>query len=227
MFDHDDLLSRAWKQREDTLYPALFGALGPGIHPLDAALFSSMFGQDQVDPRWLTIGVFECPPAPGRSGWAYVSSGLSNPWDATAPEDVSGLGMEFLLQTHARAPWALTLLQRFCAYQVLLAAGRMGGQEPFDLWDRMRTGEPIDFADSALQALVFAPAEHLGDVQDLVSGQFRFLQLIPLTLEEHAFGQQHDFACLVEQLQAANAAPVTDPGRHAIALHAPPAPVAP
>jgi hypothetical protein len=223
MSDHDDLLSRAWKQREETLYPSLLGALGPGIHPLDPALFSAVFGQDDVDPRWLHIGVFECPPSPTRAGWAYVSSGLSNPWEATEADhdDVSGLGMEFLLQTRERAPWAMTLVQRFCAYQLLLAAGRMGDHAPLDLWDRMRIGSPIDHADSVLQALVFAPAHHLGDVQRLHSGQFRFLQLIPLTLDEHAFGQQHDFACVVDQLQAANAAPVIDAGRRGIVLQPP------
>lgn len=216
----DDLLARAWAHREETLYPRLLGDLGPGIHPLDAAVFADPFGQDSVDPRWLTIGVFECPPTPDRPGWAYVSSGLSNPWDETEadPGSVSGLGMEFLLQTRDRAPWALTLVQRFCAYQLLLAAGRLGGQEPLDLWDRLRTGAPIDHADSALQALVFAPAEHLGDIQTLPSGEFRFLQLIALTLEEHAFGQQHGFEALLAQMQAQHAAPVVDAGRDSISL---------
>ncbi|MCF7751637.1 suppressor of fused domain protein [Bacillus subtilis subsp. subtilis] len=223
MPQHDDLLAHAWAQREQSLYPSLLGALGPGLYPLDAALFSSVFGQDRVDPRWLTIGVFECPPAPDRPGWAYVSSGLSNPWDQTDPDPdgVSGLGMEFLLQTTARAPWALALVQRFCAYQLLLAAGRMGDHAPLDLWDRMRIGAPIDNADSQLQALVFAPAEHFGDIQTLASGQFRFLQMLPLTLEEHAFGQQYDFDTVVEQLQAQRAAPAVDAGRGSITLHPP------
>ncbi|MGE8209468.1 MAG: suppressor of fused domain protein [Stenotrophomonas rhizophila] len=219
----DDLLARAWAEREESLYPRLLGALGPGLYPLDAAVFSTVFGQDSVDPRWLTIGVFECPPTPDRPGWAYVSSGLSNPWDETEadPDSVSGLGMEFLLQTTERAPWALTLVQRFCAYQLLLAAGRMGNHAPLDLWNRMRIGAPIDNADSQLQALVFVAAEHLGDIQSLVSGQFRFLQMLPLTLDEHAFGQQHDFETVVEQLQAHHAAPVVDARRGSIALQPP------
>lgn len=85
----------------------------------------------------------------------------------------------------------------------------------------MRIGSVIDNADSALQALVFVAAEHLGDIQTLASGQFRFLQMLPLTLEEHAFGQQYDFDSVVEQLQAHHAAPVVDARRGSIPLQPP------
>jgi hypothetical protein len=76
----------AWAQREDELYGSLLGPLGAGICPLDFELFQDIFGRSEVDPRWLHIGVFECPPTEQRQSWTYVSSGLSNAWDAERPD---------------------------------------------------------------------------------------------------------------------------------------------
>ena len=100
-----DLLERSWAQREESVYPRVFGPLEPSIAPLEVALFRDMFGQSTVDPRWLHVGVMVAPPSGERRSWVYVSSGLSNPWDAEAPDTFSGLGCEFVLQTMDRADW--------------------------------------------------------------------------------------------------------------------------
>lgn len=55
-------LEEVWKYREETLLPALFGAVARGIFPLEAALFADTFGQADIDPRWLHLGVFEFAP---------------------------------------------------------------------------------------------------------------------------------------------------------------------
>nr|WP_301539369.1 suppressor of fused domain protein [Methylomonas sp. ZR1] len=61
---------------------------------------------DTVDPRWLTHSVFKCPPAENRKTWAYITSGMSNPWEAESPEEYSGLGVEFLMEANTEAIWA-------------------------------------------------------------------------------------------------------------------------
>ncbi|NBF05992.1 suppressor of fused domain protein [Pseudomonas sp. Fl5BN2] len=211
-------LEAAWAQREDQVYAALFGNLGPGIYPLNMALFEHTFGQTEIDPRWLTHGVFESPPNTTRDSWLYVTSGLSNAWedDQPEPDGWSGLGQELLLETREQSPWALRLLRNFCAYQLLLAAGRFGEQAPLGHWDRMRTQQPIDGADSQLQALLFIPAPGFAGAQQLLSGRFEFVQLLGLTLAEHAWGQAAGYEALQERLAQAAASPVIDPGRASV-----------
>ena len=211
-------LEAAWAQREEELYPTLFGDLGPGIYPLDMALFSQVFGQSEVDPRWLTHGVFESPPNAGRSSWLYVTSGLSNAWEDEQPEPDgdSGLGLELLLETPEQSPWALRLLRNFCAYQLLLAAERFAGQQPLGPWDRMRTGQPITGGDSLLQALLFIPAPGFAGPWQLPSGRFEFLQVVGVTLDEHAWGQAHDYQALQQRLAQAGASPLVDPARGSV-----------
>ena len=76
------LLEDSWEQREEQIYPQLFGGTGEGIYPLDAALFKNQFGVDDIDPRWLHYGVFKCDPTSKRSTWVYVTSGMSNTWES-------------------------------------------------------------------------------------------------------------------------------------------------
>ena len=212
------LLATAWEQRETTLYKTLFGDLGPGIYPLGMPLFEELFNCTEVDPRWLHIGVFECPPTPARPHWVYVSSGLSNPWDdePDAEEEWTGLGRELLLECPQQSPWALALVRRFAAYQMLLAAGRFGDQEPLDAWDRMSVGGPIDGQQSALSAIIMVPSEHYPEEYALVSGKFAFLQIIGLSAAELAHGRAHDFGDLLQTLGDQGAAPLVDAARRSI-----------
>lgn len=89
---------------------------------------------------------------------------------------------------------------------------------PLAPWHRLKLGMPVDRADSELQAMVFIPSPQFPGPQQLPSGRFDFLQLLPLTLDEHAFGREHDFETVLAQLTAAGAAPVVDPERGGIAL---------
>src|ERR1700675_415989 len=97
----------AWEFREEKLYPTHFGSKRQGIYVLDGELFTNVFHQQSYDPRWLTHGVIEFEPAEIRSSWIYVSSGLSNAWEADLPQPnaPSGLGCEFLFQCPAQSRW--------------------------------------------------------------------------------------------------------------------------
>src|SRR5262245_11321978 len=74
-------LEEVWRIREEDVYPRLFGPLRRGIFTLTHELFSRRFGPQQIDPRWLTMGVMEFAPTAARKSWLYVTSGYSNPWD--------------------------------------------------------------------------------------------------------------------------------------------------
>ena len=67
--DDDTLLERSWEIREETLYKQHFGDTGPGICPLDMDLLHGVFQQEDIDPRWLHVGVFACPPHGERRHW--------------------------------------------------------------------------------------------------------------------------------------------------------------
>src|SRR5271165_5203323 len=142
----------AWAVREESIYRGLFGDLGPGIYPLDAALFTTVFRQESIDPRWLTEGVFECPPSGAMQNWLYVSSGLSNAWEADKPNpnEPSGLGCEFIVECPQQSRWALVLLRRMVAFQILLSVGRFPGKGLLQVWDRIPLRAPIDGSSSAL-----------------------------------------------------------------------------
>lgn len=60
------LLEDSWEQREEIVYPKLFGETGEGIYPLDSEIFQNQFQIQEIDPRWLHYGVFKCPPNESR-----------------------------------------------------------------------------------------------------------------------------------------------------------------
>jgi hypothetical protein len=205
----------AWAVREETLYRTLFGEIGPGIYPLDAELFTTVFQQKSVDPRWLTEGVFECPPNGARENWLYVSSGLSNAWEADAsnPGKASGLGCEFIFECPQQSRWALVLLRRMVAFQILLSVGRFPGKGPLQIWDRIPLRGPIDGASSALNWVLLAPSLNFGEPQQLPSGQFQFMEFIGITEDEAEYARKDGSDKLLPLLTRRNAAPVTEPTR--------------
>ena len=91
-----------------------------------------------------------------------------------------------------------------------------GEQPPLDEWDRMRTGQPIDGGDSLLQALLFIPAPAFAGPHQLLSGRFEFLQIVGLTLDEHAWGQSAGYPALQQRLAQTGASPVIDPARASV-----------
>lgn len=208
----------AWAFREEKLYPKLFGSLGTGIYPLGGELFTKVFRQDSYDPRWLTHGVFECAPTAQRTNWLYVSSGLSNAWDASSPDPsaTSELGCEFILQCPAQARWAILLLQRMVAFQILLASNRFPGKGMLKDGDRIPLRSPINGTGSQLTSLLVAPSPEFAGVQQLPSGHFGFFQFIGITEDEAEFARANGSQILLQKLMEHKAAPLTDPDRISI-----------
>jgi hypothetical protein len=208
----------AWEVREESIYRSLFGDIGSGIYTLDAELFTGQFRQTSVDPRWLFHGVFESPPSGTRASWLYVSSGLSNAWEADSPglNEVSGLGCEFILECAAKSEWALLLLRRMVAFQILLSVGRFEGKELLQAWDRIPLRAPIDGSSSKLNWILLTPAPNFQESQRLPSGQFHFLEFIGITQDEADFARNNGGDRLLALLMQRKAAPVTHPTRSSV-----------
>ena len=100
-----------WGDREDRVYKSLFGDLGAGGSTAGDSVFQR-FGKEP-HPGWRNHGVFACPPHGQRTTWAYVTSGLSNPWNLDQPgkdpSGFSGVGFELLLESPVAADYAVPL----------------------------------------------------------------------------------------------------------------------
>jgi hypothetical protein len=212
----DAWFEQIWTLREETLYRQFFGDIGTTIHTIPEALFRQI-GVAEIDPRWLTHGVFESKPSAARPHWLYVTSALSNPWGqspATAnPTDFSGLGFEFTMETLAQSFWAISTLHWLMAMQILVATGLLeGGLVEYN--DLVPLGASIDpRQNSPLRHLLLTQPTGYPARFQLPSGQVDFILCIGLTDREREFAKSQGMANVVPLLKHHGVFPLTRPDR--------------
>jgi hypothetical protein len=177
-------LEESWEEREEKAYKQIFGDTGPGIYPLSTEIFDRM-NANAIDPRWLTHGVFKCPPTENRKTWAYVTSGMSNPWETESPEEYSGLGVEFLMETNEEEMWAVDVLRTLMAYNLLLAAGKVGNFPPLDYGHRVPLALSVD-----IKTMMFAHPVNFPESLSIRSGRVDLLQVVGITPAELEVAKQ-------------------------------------
>ncbi|HXJ61799.1 MAG TPA: suppressor of fused domain protein [Verrucomicrobiae bacterium] len=205
---------RVWEDREEVLYPSLFGEIRIGIFPIQAEVITGVFKQESFDPRWLHHGVFEFAPTASRNSWLYVTSGMSNDWEADAPDATtpSGLGCEFVFETTRQSKWAIQRLLHLMTYQILLCHGRYSAK-PLSDFDRIPLGEPLCPGGSLLNYFMLAPPTRFPRRAHLESGPFDFFQIVGVSAGEAAYARSNGGSALLEILTADGHFPVTDPDR--------------
>jgi hypothetical protein len=216
-----DPFQAVWADREEVIYPGLFGPKSRGIFVLDIEVFTKVFGQDAVDPRWLFQGVFEFEPTKTRDSWLYVTSGTSTPWEQEpetySASEYSGLGTELVFESTEQGDWAIVLLQRLLAFNILLAHGRFGDAGPLDYWQRIPYRGPITLdRPSLLQNFVLGQPTHFPESFQLPSGKVDLLQVAGITDAERDFAKEHGSDKLIERLTESSAYPVTNPARSSV-----------
>jgi Suppressor of fused protein (SUFU) len=213
--DSENWLERVWEYREDVLYPSLFGETHKGIFTIPAEMFKDTFKQESVDPRWLFYGVLEFAPTPARTSWLYVTSGMSNDWEAAHldPTTPSGLGCEFVFETTEQSQWAILRLLHLMAAQILLSHGGFPGRSPLGDFDRVPLHVPIFPGHPLLTRLMLAPPTGFPREAQLESGPFQFYQVVGISEAEAAHARLRGGPALLELLVANNYFPVTDPDR--------------
>lgn len=216
-------LERIWQIREEEIYPALFGPVSRGIFPLTERLFTDHFGQVDVDPQWLFHGVFEFAPTAQRQHWLYVTSGYSNPWEQDEAdydeEGESGLGVEFTFAVSEQGDWAVRVLQKVLAFDILLGAGRFAGADRFSLHDRIPLHAPLDGRpECELRNVVIVEREDGPQEFSLPSGVVVLVGLTGITDAERAFAKAHGTPALLDRLRMAGHHPVTNPRRTSLAI---------
>jgi hypothetical protein len=215
-----------WADREEKVYRAFFGDTGEGIYTLGMETFKAL-GCEGADPRFLTHGVFACPPNEKRDHWVYVTSGMSNAWGET-PETVrkegpSGLGYEFTLHAREKAMWPIKMLHWVMAVQLLVATGDLQG-ELLQQNDRVPLGGPIGKKEGLLTHLLVTSPEGESMLAGgrgagypgafgLKSGNVELLLLVGITGKENDFAKAQGAEGLVTLLQHRGVWPVTDVGR--------------
>ncbi len=227
-----------WADREEHWYRAFFGDTGPGIYPIPESAFAAI-GVADPDPRYFFHGVFECPPSEKRDHWAYVTSGMSNPWgdspETVTPEGLSGLGYEFVLHTRERARWAILLLHGVMAMQLGIASAKIEG-ELLQRNDRVGLGGPIGAAREGGLTHLLATGSDAGGLLAqadgantfagqiprypmefrLTSGRVELLLLLGITAREAEFAQTQGVEGLLQVLCHHGIFPLTDPGRQSV-----------
>jgi hypothetical protein len=204
--------------RNDTVYPKLFGRARRGPFPLSPAIFLERFGQVDLDPTWMNMGVYEYAPAAGRPSWLYVTTGNSDPWEVTPDDDqgagLSGAGVEFLFATKTPGDWAIAHLASMLAFDILLSAGRFEGKEPLQPGNWLPLKASIDGGKTGLirNCIVTIP-KGLPEGFDLPSGHVQCLTFTGVTDAEVAFMMQNTVQALIDRLTGKGGFPVTDPKR--------------
>ncbi|WP_370979738.1 suppressor of fused domain protein [Agaribacterium sp. ZY112] len=204
-------LEESWEEREEKSYKEIFVDTGPGIFPLSNEIFDRMNAKG-VDPRWLTHGVFKCPPTSDRKTWAYVTSGMSNPWESEDPEEYSGLGVEFLMETENEEGWAIEILQTLMAYNLLLAAGKMGDFPPLDYGHRV----PLALSES-IKTMMFIHPVNFTDHFSIKSGRIDLLQVVGITPAELEVAKQTSSEEIKQKLVSITGGLVTSKERASVA----------
>ena len=193
-----------WSDREDRAYKSLFGDLGAGVYTAGDSVYQR-FGKEP-HPGWRNHGVFACPPHGERTTWAYVTAGLSNPWNLDRagkdPSGFSGVGFELLIETPDAADWAVPLLHNLMAYELLVAVGSYEGAELLEYGNRVPLGGSITPAfDSAIRWLLVEPPRRLPASFELPSGRVDLYQLVGVTDGEVEFARQTSQDMLVGLLE--------------------------
>jgi hypothetical protein len=206
------LMHAGWEQRDEGVFPALFGDPEGELILLNEDLFRKDFGRKDVHPFWLHHGVLTFPPTEHRKTWLYATSGMSTAFDSEAG-DWSGLGTEFIMETKERADWAQDKLARLMAYNLLIAIGHYKDQSDMRVGSLVRLEVPIDGKDSKLTNIVaLTPIDHAADFH-LVTGKAELLQMVALSDSEADFIEDQGHAAFTEKLASATSTLAIDPSR--------------
>jgi hypothetical protein len=213
---NDDVTASVWEYREEVLYPAILQRpAADGTQLLTRDIFKSRFKQTAIDPVWLSYGVMTFPPHADRTSCAYVTSGLSNPIDEQ-DDGRSGLGLELRIELPAQSEWAIGLMLRLMAVQLLVAAGRIPVSRLFQPADLIPLGAPLDPGGSALTYIMVTLPPDMDTPLRLPSGEFAMMLMTGITASEANYARQNGATELVEILRTRTEYPITNPGRASV-----------
>ena len=208
-----DFAEISWEERENEVYPIVFGTLPDEIYTIPSDIFSKTYRFPSYDPRWLYTGVIELKPTSSRSSWLYITSGLSNEWVDTKDE-VSGAGVEFVIETFERSSWAIQILHKIMAYNLILFTGEKGLSSSLQYNLLIPINYPFtDNKKAQVKHLITTKPDHYPDSFSLISGSVKFLHLVGVTHKEVEYAKQKSMKMIIDHLKKKQIYPFTDPYR--------------
>ncbi len=214
-----------WRDREERLYPELFGPLPKTVLPLKPEAIRAILGPTiTIEEHWQQFAVIEIEANSHHADYIYVTTGFSQPWKIDDPAKLdrngfSGYGYEMLVRTPERAGWAVDMLHRLSAYQLGVYNGLLKGKL-FEYYDWMPLNGPVNpqLPASKVRGMLLTRPQDFAARFELRSGQVDLLQVVGITGDELAYGLSLGFSRLERFLYEQGAAPTTDPGRSTIDL---------
>jgi len=101
------------------------------------------------------------------------------------------------METAEDFSWALFLVRRLLAFQILLGWGRYEGRNPLSIGDRIPLRNPIDGDHSELTWLLVAPPSNYPAEFHLPTGRAEFPHLVGITETEAAFARNNGYESLL------------------------------
>lgn len=202
---------KAWEEREEVHYRAIFGDIGPDIYCVSADIYAKVFNQS-CDPRWLHSGVFESKPNGKRDTWVYVTSGLSNAWEAEIADhpEYSGIGCEFAIELEEESKWVIPVMQRLIAFQTLLAVGKFPGRNLIAFGDRIPMRGPLKpDSGTKLTTLLVVENPNLPNQITIGTGKFDLMTFVGVSDAEVQFARANSSTDLANLLKERTRFPVT------------------
>lgn len=176
------LLDDVVEQRQK-IYNNLFGEHDGGIYALTTDIIKKC-GHKNIDPLWLSWGVFKYPPNNKRQTWLYVSSGMSNPDGKNNSEEYSGMGSEFIFETQDDEEWAIKLVQELMLWNISVSMG-MIAEPQFERLAQI----PMPISPNIWFLILGFPTYH-PEVIELVSGKADLHQVVGITRLECAYSRK-------------------------------------
>lgn len=212
---------KMWAIREEEYYPVFFGEKPVKFYNLPQEVFLEYFGMNECHPAWLSNIVLEYAPTEKRGSWLYVTSGLSNPIGQEpsdeSVDELSGLGMELIIEANERSHWPIHVLQRIMAYQILVATTHIEGAL-IDYGLALPFGEPITKDSPISNFLIVEPEEEKSYPIGfrLPSGVAEFMILYGITDDELESIPENEDSDILERYAAQTAYPITEAFRGSI-----------
>lgn len=208
---------QVWNTRDDEVYREVFGVEDRKRYPAWPEIYEQELQIPPVVGGWLHHTVVEVTRTDG-GGKLYATSGLSNPWNLDAPGvdpgGMSGVGFELMLETEGHAPWAIHLLHKLMAIELLVATGRIEGAELFEYGNHVPLGGPITNPEpSELTWLMLDPPRSALPQFELPSGRVDLMQVVGMTAGEQKFAMEKGNMALTDLLQRHTPYPLVDPLR--------------
>jgi hypothetical protein len=220
------LMRKAWHTRNE-LYRELFGAEPTFILPKQyeppAEPQPSFGASDETTPlgervasftSTMTeqrINVLAYAPSEARPYWAYITSGLSNPWFAEEPDQVSGFGCELMIKAPKPGRWPIKMLRRM-AYFILSYSGTLSPGIILNMPGPINPGREAD-----LNNIFVWYADEAPDCwYELPSGGFGIFCTVGISEDECQFAEtigEYGTWCIQEVLRRCGVGQVTDPSR--------------